>query len=443
LDNGDYYKEKLKKWDAGGHLEQARFNSLAEGIQIDDLTKTTRFDNLIKHAQLDKLTKEFDNLIKDAQLDRLTEEFGNLTKKGGLENLKEEALIVNYLAKILDDHIPNKLDNRPIEKFDNRPIEKFDNRPIKKFDNRQKINIHRNKAFRPSLRYAALTMLAIIFSTIGAAAYYNPDFRQWTAETLSKIISNVATFIELDYSAYEAEAFAARGLSSRSKGQFKEASEMFKKAMVRYVNNNDKTGVAVAHTEMGILYTATRDHSLARDHLNQALMYFGIEHNLDGMAYASINLGKLFVAQNQFELAGKHYRNAKSYYENENNYEGLGNVNRVLGILSIAQRNYPDALRYFGEAESWYRRNNNNRGLALTYNALASLFSKQGNDKLSRQFYEKARSIKLNGSKSDLPKFSIRQNFRWLANVFKENQNVYENELNYKARQETERILLK
>jgi len=308
-------------------------------------------------------------------------------------------------------------------------------------------NLDKSVRFRPNRissfisRHAILTVSLILLSTTGAAAYYNPDFRQWTVEAFSKAVSKVTSFIEFDYSSHEAEAFAARGLSSRSKGQFKESSEMFKKAMVRYVNNNDKTGVAVAHTEMGILYTATRDHSLARDHLDQALIYFGSEDDLNGMAYASINLGKLFVAQNQFELARKHYRNAKSYYEDENNYEGLGNVSRALGTLSIAQSNYPDALRYFGQAESWYEKNNNNRGLVLTYNSLANLFSKQGNDKLSRQFYERARSIKLNGSSSDLPGFSIHQNFRWLANAFKKNRNVYESELNSKAKQETERVL--
>jgi len=297
---------------------------------------------------------------------------------------------------------------------------------------------YKPKSYRSPVFISAL--ITILF-TASASAYFNPDFRKWTVSAVSKAYSKVVSFLETDYSSHEAAALMSRGLSVRSKGKLNEASEMFKQAMARYVNNNDKNGIAVSHTEMGILYTATRDHSLARDHLDQALMYFASEDDLNGMAYASINLGKLFFVQNKLKLAAKSYKEAEEYYKENGNSEGLGNISRALGTLSIAQNNYPDALRYFGEAESWYQKKNNDRGLVLTYNALSDLFDKQGNNKVSNQFKERARAIKLNGSSSDLPGFSIRKNFEWLISAFKENQNAYESELNSKAKQETERAL--
>ena len=290
-------------------------------------------------------------------------------------------------------------------------------------------------------RHVVLVVLLSFSITTGASAYFNPDFRGWSKEAFSNAVSKVVTFFTPDLTPYEAEALASRGLSARSKGQFKESSEMFKQAMALYIKRGDTAGIAVAHVEMGILYTITKQYPLAKDHLEQAALYYGNEDDFNGRAYSSINLGKLYSAQNQFKLAVKNYKKAEGYYKESDNFEGLGNVSRALGNLSIVQNNYPNALRYFDEAESWYQKDNNDRGLVLTYNALSKLFSKQRDDKLARQFNDRSRSIELNGSSYDLPGFSIRKNFEWLISAFNQNRDVYESELNSKAKEETERAL--
>ena len=309
---------------------------------------------------------------------------------------------------------------------------KADQSEVVSFPSAYKPNIYRSPVF------TAVLITALI--TTSVSAYFNPEFRQWIKATASKAYFKVVSFIEFDYSFHEAEAMVARGLSARSKGQYNESINMLKQAMARYVNKGNAAGIAVAHVEMGILYTVTKQYALAKDHLEQASLYYHREDDPDGMAYAHINMGKLHFSQNQFDLAAKSYKQAEEFYKESRNSEGLGNISRALGTLSIAQNNYPDAIRYFADAESWYKKAGSNRGLVLIYTALSNLFKKQGNHKVSRQFNERARAVKLNGSSSDLPEFSIRKNFRWLTSMFKDNQNAYQVELNRKAKQETERV---
>jgi len=86
----------------------------------------------------------------------------------------------------------------------------------------------------------------------------------------------------------------------------------------------------------------------------------------------------------------------------------------------------------------------NKRGLVSVYNSLAHAFdflrTKRGKEEAA-QYRQLAKAIELDTHSTILPKFSIEESFAWLTSAFNQNRDVYESELNSKAKEETEKAL--
>ena len=105
---------------------------------------------------------------------------------------------------------------------------------------------------------------------------------------------------------------------------------------------------------------------------------------------------------------------------------------------------YPKAVEYFEQAETLFKETKNDRGLVNTYNSIGRAFKAIGTkhgDQQALKYYQLAESIELNTDSKDLPEFSIRDSFTWLASTLEQHKNIYEGELNTKAKEETDRAL--
>ena len=145
-----------------------------------------------------------------------------------------------------------------------------------------------------------------------------------------------------------------------------------------------------------------------------------------------------------FQSAKKYFLIAKQHYKNSGNQEGLGNVTLGLGNLSIAKKDYTEATEHFIEAEVLFKGTGDRRGLVNVYNSLSHAFralhTKRSKEEANR-YYQLAKSIGLNTHTKDLPVFFIRESFAWLVSAFDQHQDIYKNEKNLKAKQETERVV--
>lgn len=288
--------------------------------------------------------------------------------------------------------------------------------------------------------YRSPVFTAVIISiliTSSVSAYDNPEFLQWAKEVVSEAIF----FFKPDYSQKTGNALISRGNALRVKRQYEEAEAAYRKAIEKFSIKEDYRGLGNAYTELGILRTRTRNYRSAETQFNKALTYFGWAGDSDGRGYAFIKLGQLNFFRKHYKTAKSNFLTAQQYYKNSGNPEGLGNVALWMGKTSIKRKNFLKAVEYFVKAESKFRAAENERGLVNVYNSLNRALKTLGPEgrKVAAKYRQLAKLIKLETQAKDLPLFSIQKNFKWLTDIFNQNRNVYESELNRKAKQEAER----
>ena len=287
---------------------------------------------------------------------------------------------------------------------------------------------------------AAFILLTVVAASGYIAYQQSPGFRHF----IDEIFSNSSEAIAPDYSLLQAQVILARGNALRVKGRFAEATDAYQASLEKFASKNDGLGQGNVLVEMGILSTQTQDYSSAREHFQQALTYFTWAESFDGLGYAHFNLAQLHFVQEQFITAEEFFQISEHYFKESGNKEGQGNASFGLANVYMATNHFLKATWFFKQAEPLFKQAGNNRGLVTTYNALGRAYLEIGTqqgDKESRRYYQLAKSIELNTDTSDLPKFSIRDNLKWLASTFDQHKDIYQAELNSKAKEETERAL--
>ena len=239
-----------------------------------------------------------------------------------------------------------------------------------------------------------------------------------------------------------AQVILARGNALRAKGQYKEAAHAYKTSLKKFAAQEDNRGRGNAHVEIAILHTRTGDYSTAGKQFQKALGYFVWADDSDGIGYANINLAQLYYIQKRYRSAEKYFLTGEHHYKKTDNMEGLGNAALGLGNLYTATHQTEFATRRFVQAEKLFQQAGNNRGLISTYNALDRAFRSMGTrygNTESRRYYQLAKSIQLDTDSTTLPdEFTIRNSFTWLVSTFDQHKDIYQAELNTKARRETE-----
>ena len=314
---------------------------------------------------------------------------------------------------------------------------------------------NRNRLASFIFRYAIITAF-ILSSAIMASGYVtypkSPEFRQVVKHQIQFVENTIKTVKKAaetkvakpDYSKKTAQVILARGNALRVKGLYEDAAHAYQASLEKFALKKDNKGLGNVHTEFGILHTLTKKYNFASEQFNRAITYFTLADSQDGLGYANVNLGQLHFVQRQFIKAEKFFLIGEHNYKNSDNLSGLGNTANAFGNLFAATQQLKEAIGYFEQAEALFKSAKNNLGLVNVYNSLRRVSRNQGTkkgDEEANKYYLLAKSIKLNKNTKDLPEFSIRNSFKELNDMFDEHKDIYEGELNNRAKRETEMVV--
>jgi len=306
--------------------------------------------------------------------------------------------------------------------------------------------------------YRTTTFSVVLTASLSIATIASGYFAYQKFPVVRETVQNFIDSFKLDYSQRSAQTLVSRANALRAKELYKESEFTYQAAVEKFALKENIPGLGNVYTELGILHTRTRDYKAAEQHFQKAISYFGKGKDTDGLGYANINLGQLHFIQNHFKLAEKHFLEANQHYMISGNGNGLGNVALGLGNLYMATRDWEKSFQYLKNAETVFNIAKNDRGLINTYNSMsrslramakkAIQFDKEALSGEVKEFmqaadklYQISKSIELDTQTRDLPSFSIQESFPWLMSAFNENRDVYESELNAKAKEQTERAL--
>lgn len=136
-----------------------------------------------------------------------------------------------------------------------------------------------------------------------------------------------------------------------------------------------RSGLAYAHTVMGVYYDSKGDFPKATLHFTEALKFSIETGNLKKGCSVSINLGNIFFSQNNIPNARKYYLQALELAEKTNFRPGKINSIHNLAGCYYMEGNLNKCLEYLVQHIQMHREDKNFKELATAYSNLGSLYA--------------------------------------------------------------------
>jgi len=196
------------------------------------------------------------------------------------------------------------------------------------------------------------------------------------------------------YKKYMATAINIQGASLAARGNFDEAIIYYSKSLKIRKEIDDKKGVAVCLSNIGIVYKTQGDIPKALDYYHKSLKMQEELGNKHGIASALTNIGIIYKAQEDYSKALEYYTKSLNIRKEENDERGIAYEMNNIGILHTKQNNYDKALEYYNKARKIQLKIDDKKGLALSLVNISSVYLEQEKYNLSIEYYNKALDIR-------------------------------------------------
>jgi len=174
---------------------------------------------------------------------------------------------------------------------------------------------------------------------------------------------------------------------------------------------NDKRGIAISLSNIGIVYRNQSDYPKALKHYFEALEMDKELGNKNGIARHLGNIGTVYAKQGNYPKALKHYFEALEIQKKPGDRMGIAINLGNIGIVYKNQSDYPKALKHYLEALEIFKELGDKRSIAINLGNIGSLYIEQANSiadkKLQAEKYKEAEeylknSVALSDSIGDL-----------------------------------------
>jgi adenylate cyclase len=147
-------------------------------------------------------------------------------------------------------------------------------------------------------------------------------------------------------------SWVARGVVCSNTGDFRQAIELYQRALQVYEEQSNNAGAARVLTYMGIAYQYSGEFTMALEQYHRALEMHQQQGNRSGAASAIGNMGTVYYYTGDYPKAMEHYQRAVNEFEElgnrasmAGNYGNLGNVYQRIGDYPKALEQYRRALK--------------------------------------------------------------------------------------------------
>lgn len=189
---------------------------------------------------------------------------------------------------------------------------------------------------------------------------------------------------------------------------------------------NFKKGIANAHLDLGLNYSATNNSEKTLHHYQLALKRYEEIDDMKGYAAVLTNLSLMYMDKGDFTNALDYGFKALTIYEGSGDTKSMAIQLENVGTAYLQLKEIPKAIEYYDKALHYYRTLNNEVGVARNLGNQAIIYNEQGDYEMALKYLNSAYEVnKKRGAKS-----SMQMNLANMGIAY-EKQNKFKTALNY------------
>ena len=211
-----------------------------------------------------------------------------------------------------------------------------------------------------------------------------------------------------------AEKSMQKGVLAYSKGDYKEALELFQKSAILYKKSGNIELLGKIHNNLGNTFSRIGKSEQALTNYLSAIFFSKQSHDSLNIAKTYKNIGTVYEEQKDFKSAMYYYNLAYDFAKKVNNDLLVADCENNMGIVFEQQYNYSRALKMYSSAFEIYKAQKDDEKIAMVLNNLAIVYKYMKNYPKAIKYYEAA--IQLSNKLGD--KFMVAANQNNLGNVY-------------------------
>ena len=227
-----------------------------------------------------------------------------------------------------------------------------------------------------SLRYDALRKLAIAYSD----SSYDISITFWEeALDLAKRKRNKQ---------WLGDVYHQIGYMLHRKGEFPEALQELKNALIFYEQNGNLTCIAEVYNDMGLIYKSWGKYEQALECFLTALPLFEKVNFAAGSAMVANNIGQIYYYNENYSKAIEYFNNYLIINQQSKTYRSVAGALNNIASAYMEMGDYDLSLEFFMKALNLYDSLEVKLGVAIINDNIGSLFSKKEmyNDAVDHHF---------------------------------------------------------
>jgi predicted ATPase/class 3 adenylate cyclase/Tfp pilus assembly protein PilF len=150
---------------------------------------------------------------------------------------------------------------------------------------------------------------------------------------------------------------------------------------------------ALIYARLGWCYFFISDFELAKESVNQSMVYAGLANNVTTLAMAENYLGGIYYRQGDLQQAMQHTRTAMAYWQEIGYSWGVAAALSNLGILESVSGNWKAAFNSIKRSLELRQKMGDVDGVAITNHNLGQLVRSQGDVEQAEQYYRDSLAV--------------------------------------------------
>lgn len=177
-------------------------------------------------------------------------------------------------------------------------------------------------------------------------------------------------------------------------GQYDKALEIYQEALVLYWQIGDLRGEASLYNQLGLIYQWQGDYNKALEVYQQSLQIYRSTGDQEREGQTLNNLGTLYYHQSQYERAIEVYERALTLFEEIKNEPGQGSIFNNIGLVYLQLGEAIKALDFYEKSLRIRQKIGDSKGVGVTLHNMGLAYGKRGDDRQALEFYERALRIR-------------------------------------------------